>query len=56
MSDLFTMLGTLISNIIDWIEDFVGAITGNQFILFFVGLSLVGIAVGFISRLIKVRR
>lgn len=56
MDSLFTMLGSLISNVVDWIGDFSTAITSNSLILFFVGLSLIGIAVGFITRLIQVRR
>lgn len=70
LSNLMNMISTFIQNLVGyttgtgssavvhegWITQFVGAITDNSFILFFVGLSLVGIAVGFISRLIKIRR
>lgn len=57
-TDVGTMLdlvGELVTKIGTWIGTFVTAITSNPLILFFVGMSLVGIAVGFITRLIRVR-
>ena len=38
-----------------WITSFCNAIAANDLLLFFVGLSLVGMAVGFITRLIHAR-
>lgn len=67
--NLFSMINSLVKHLVGyttgtgvdavthegWITSFVNAITDNSLILFFVGLSLIGIAVGFITRLIQVR-
>lgn len=69
MGNLFSMLSNLITYLVGgtigtgqsavtvegWIPQFVDVIVDNDLLLFFVGLSLVGIAVGFITRLIHAR-
>lgn len=52
---MLTLVGELVTKIPTWIGTFTNAITTNELLLFFVGMSLCGIAVGFISRLIHVR-
>ena len=55
MSSLFGLINTFIGSIVDWITSFCTLIVSEPLLLFFVGLSLVGIAVGFITRLIHAR-
>ena len=55
MLSLFGLINTFISSIVGWISQFATLIVAEPLLLFFVGLSLVGIAVGFITRLIHAR-
>lgn len=55
MSDIMSTVGSLVSNSIDWVGDFVDLIVGQPLLLTFVVLPLVGLGVGFISRLIHTR-
>lgn len=55
MLALFGLINTFITSIVGWITQFCNLIISEPLLLFFVGLSLVGIAVGFITRLIHAR-
>lgn len=53
---LATILGhvtEIVTSAIDWVGQFVGAVTGNPLILMFVIVAFVGLGVGLIKRLIR---
>lgn len=47
-----TSVGTIVTQAITWIGDFVGVVTDNPLLLAFVIVSFVGLGVGLIRRLI----
>lgn len=53
MSQLMTDIGTIVSNAITWIGEFVSCITGNPLLLMFVVVAFVGLGVGLIRRIIS---
>lgn len=58
VDNLVTAIGKVVTALTGangWIKEFCTTIGDNEIILFFVGLSLIGVAVGFITRLIHAR-
>lgn len=53
METLMTSVGTIVTQSITWIGDFVGVITDQPLLLAFVVVSFVGLGVGLIKRLIR---
>lgn len=53
MEALMSAVGTLVTNSITWIGEFVTVITSNPLLLAFVITSFVGLGVGLINRLIR---
>lgn len=53
MDTLMTSVGTIVTNAISWIGDYVGVITEQPLLLAFVIVSFVGLGVGLINRLIR---
>lgn len=53
METLMTSVGTIVTQSISWIGDFVGVITEQPLLLAFVVVSFVGLGVGLIKRLIR---
>ena len=53
MESLMSAVGTLVTNSITWIGEFVTVITSNSLLLAFVITSFVGLGVGLINRLIR---
>lgn len=55
MEAILTNVGLLVTQSISWVGDFAGAITasGNEIIQIFVILSLSGIGLGFLKRLMR---
>lgn len=53
MESLMTAVGTLVTNAVTWIGDYVTVITENPLLLCFVIVSFVGLGVGLINRLIR---
>lgn len=47
-------VSTIVTGAVDWIAQYVGAITTNPLILTFVLLLIVGMGVGLIRRLVRV--
>ena len=52
MSTIMTSVGTIVTEAIKWVLEFVTAITGNPLLLAFVLVSFVGLGVGLIRRII----
>lgn len=48
-----TNVGTIVTQAISWIGDYVGVITEQPLLLAFVVVSFVGLGVGLINRLIR---
>lgn len=56
MSALLTAIGSVVTAAVDWMGDFATAITGNDLlILGVVAIPCVGLSVGLIRRLLKLR-
>lgn len=53
MVELVNTIAVIVSAIITWIGQFLAVITDNALLLMFVVLSVTGIAVGFIRRLMR---
>ena len=53
METLMTSVGTIVTQSISWIGDYVGVITEQPLLLAFVVVSFVGLGVGLIKRLIR---
>lgn len=53
MSDILTNVGLIVTSGITWVSSYVGAITSNPLIEMFVIISMVGLGVGLIRRLIR---
>lgn len=53
MGTILTDVGLIVTQAITWINSFVGAITSNALIEMFVIVSMVGLGVGLIRRLIR---
>lgn len=55
MEAILTNVGLIVTNSVSWLGTFAGAITatGNEIIQVFVILSLAGIGVGFLKRLMR---
>lgn len=53
MSELMTAIGTIVTNAITWMGNFVTFITSNPLVLAFVIVSFVGLGIGLLMRLIR---
>lgn len=53
MESLMTAVGTIVTQSISWIGDYVQVVTDNPLILAFVIVSFVGLGVGLIKRMIR---
>jgi len=53
MEALMTAIGTIVTQAISWIGDYVTVITSNPLLLAFVVVSFVGLGVGLIKRMIR---
>lgn len=53
MESLMTSVGTIVTNAITWIGDYVGVVQEQPLLLAFVVVSFVGLGVGLINRLIR---
>lgn len=56
MSTLITTIGTIVTAAAGWIGTFTGVITtsGNEILLLFVALPVVGVGIGMLKRLMRV--
>ena len=56
MSSFITTVSAIVTAAIGWMGDYIGAITaeGNEMLMFFLALPLVGTGIGLIKRLISV--
>lgn len=56
MATILTNVGSIVTAAIGWMGDFVSAITstGNELILLFVVIPVVGLGIGLLKRLISV--
>lgn len=54
MADILSQVSLLVTESIEWITAFVGAITSQPLLLMFVITSFVGLGVGLIKRLIRI--
>lgn len=56
MADLTAAVTSLVTAVVGWVETYLGAITGNPVLLAFcVALPLVGLGIGVIRRLVRIR-
>ena len=56
MTAVFSMISTLVTNAIGWMGDFADEIVSNNILaLFVIAIPLVGLGVGLLKRLIRVR-
>lgn len=56
MANIITAIGQLVSGAIDWTGDYLTMITGNDvLVLFCIALPLVGLGIGIIRRLVRIR-
>lgn len=53
IATLLSSVSDIVTSGITWVGSFVGAITGNPLILMFVLVSMVGLGIGLIKRLIR---
>lgn len=54
MAEILSQVTLLVTESIEWITAFVGAITAQPLLLMFVIVSFVGLGVGLIKRLIRI--
>lgn len=57
MAAIITAIQTTFTGVLEMVTSLIGTITasGNELLLFFILLSVVGIAVGMLSRLLNIR-
>jgi hypothetical protein len=55
MAGILASIGTVVTAAVGWMGEFATAVTtaGNEIILLFVGVSLVGLGIGLFQRLIR---
>ena len=53
IATILTQVSSIVTSGITWVGQFVGAITANPLILMFVIVSMVGLGIGLIKRLIR---
>ena len=53
MADMVTAISVMVSGAVTWVTTFVETIVGAPMLLFFVVLSVVGLGVGLIRRIIR---
>lgn len=55
LAAVITAISQVVTGVIDWISDYMGAITaaGNELLLVFFALPLVGLGIGAIKRLVN---
>lgn len=56
MADILSSVSTLVTNAITWTTSYLTMITGNDvLVLFCIALPLVGLGIGVIRRLVRIR-
>lgn len=56
MSSILTAVGSLVTSAISWTNSYLGMITTNDvLVLFVIALPLVGLGIGIIRRLVRIR-
>lgn len=56
LATILTSVGTLVTQAISWMSSYLTAITGNDvLVLFCIALPLVGLGIGVIRRLVRIR-
>lgn len=56
MADILTSVGSIVTAAVGWMGNFLGTITtaGNEILLLFVLLPLVGLGIGLVKRMLRV--
>lgn len=56
MSGILTSVGSIVTSAVGWMGDFLGTITaaGNEILLLFTLLPIVGLGVGLVRRMLRV--
>lgn len=56
MSTIITNVGTIVTGAIDWMGDYLSVITasGNEILLLFVLIPVVGLGIGLVRRMIRI--
>lgn len=55
LASILTSVGSVVSSAVDWMGDIVSFVTSNPLVLLFVTISLVGLGVGLLSRVLGLR-
>lgn len=56
MANITTMITALVTAVIDWAEQYLALITGNDVLMLFcIAIPLVGIGIGVIKRVVRIR-
>lgn len=55
MSDIVTSVSTLVTGVVGWMGEIVNFVTANPLVMTFVTISLVGLGVGLLSRVLGLR-
>lgn len=55
LASILTSVGSVVSSAVDWMGDIVTFVTSNPLVLLFVTISLVGLGVGLLSRVLGLR-
>lgn len=54
MADILTAVTTLVTSAVSWVTLYIGVLTDNPLLLMFVLISMVGLGVGLLRRLIRI--
>lgn len=56
MADIITAVGSIVTGAVSWMGSFIGTITaaGNEILLLFVLLPIVGLGIGLLKRMLHV--
>lgn len=56
MANLWAMISTLVAMVIEWAGDYLTLITSNEVLMLYcIAIPLVGIGIGVIKRLVRIR-
>lgn len=55
LATILTNVGSVVTSAVDWMGDIVSFITSNPLVLLFVTISLVGLGVGLLGRVLGLR-
>lgn len=53
MTEYTSAIGTVLQSLVTWIPQVIAIFTGNPVLLFFLGLSVVGILIGIVRSLVR---